>query len=784
MWLVTVLISTIALGQAPSDGGEEVDAGEGAEPVQLAAPLPALEVDAGPEPMAPDAGVEEAAPTVEVADAGRETTVTARRMVDVRRVAGSAQVVGKEELERQEANDLHRVLQGVPGVYVREEDGFGLRPNIGLRGASADRSSKVTLMEDGVLSGPAPYSAAAAYYTPMMTRMVGLEVYKGPASIRFGPQTIGGALNVRTREVPRQFESDLDLSIGNYGSYKGHGVIGYGTDRLGVLLEGVHLQSDGFKRLDNGGDTGFDKNELMLKGRYATERNELVLKLGFSNERSSETYLGLSNEDFAKTPQRRYAASANDQMNWWRTQAELTHTLRLSEKFELVTTAYRHDFNRLWTRLDRFRGLPQCREACQRGEEGPAADGMPAPALYELLRSPTFGINALYRGILAGEIDTSEKGEQLIVVDNGRTFVSQGIQSMARLTVETGPLSHELELGLRFHHDEIRRHHTESGFDMLRGTLVPNGGEPVLIADNVGFTRAFSAHLSDTISWGHFLLAPGARVEAFDATLYDHLAGTSGNKLRVVPLLGIGAVYTFDFGLSVLAGVNQGFSPPPPGQVDAAPERALNSELGFRYGRRGIRFEAIGFWSEYSNITGDCTGTNGCTNDFLNTQFNGGAARVLGVEALASLKGKLGWGTTAGVELAYTFTSAHFLSDFRSENPSWGPKVEAGFELPYVPAHQGQLRLRAAKGPVELGVGAAYYGQTRELAGVGEPNASVLVPGRLLLDATASVDVGAARFYATATNLTNQSALVARRPFGARPQAPLLFQVGFKYSFR
>ena len=60
----------------------------------------------------------------------------------------------------------------------------------------------------------------------------------------------------------------------------------------------------------------------------------------------------------------------------------------------------------------------------------------------------------------------------------------------------------------------------------------------------------------------------------------------------------------------------------------------------------------------------------------------------------------------------------------------------------------------------------------------------MLVPGRVLLDATASVDFGAARFYVTATNLTNQSALVARRPFGARPQAPLLFQAGFKYSFR
>ena len=64
------------------------------------------------------------------APAGHETVVVGERLVDVRRVAGSAQIIGREELERRELNDVHRVLQGVPGVYVREEEGFGNRPNI------------------------------------------------------------------------------------------------------------------------------------------------------------------------------------------------------------------------------------------------------------------------------------------------------------------------------------------------------------------------------------------------------------------------------------------------------------------------------------------------------------------------------------------------------------------------------------------------------------------------------------------------------------------------------
>jgi Fe(3+) dicitrate transport protein len=191
----------------------------------------------------------------------------------------------------------------------------------------------------------------------------------------------------------------------------------------------------------------------------------------------------------------------------------------------------------------------------------------------------------------------------------------------------------------------------------------------------------------------------------------------------------------------------------------------------------------VGFWSEYSNITGECTSSSGCLGDDMNRQFNGGAARVLGVEVLGSARARPGWGTSLFVDLTYTFTNATFLSDFVSDNPAWG-SVRGGDELPYVPAHQGQLRLRAQKGLFELGVGAVYYGEIRELAGQGVADEAVRVPGRLLLDATAALDLGDARFYLSATNLANQSALVARRPYGARPQAPLLVQVGFKYAFR
>ena len=85
---------------------------------------------------------------------------------DATKIAGSASVITEEELETYEYTDIHKILSNVPGVNFRPEEGYGLRPNISIRGTYADRSGKITLMEDGVLIAPGPYSASSAYYFP------------------------------------------------------------------------------------------------------------------------------------------------------------------------------------------------------------------------------------------------------------------------------------------------------------------------------------------------------------------------------------------------------------------------------------------------------------------------------------------------------------------------------------------------------------------------------------------------------------------------------------------
>jgi Fe(3+) dicitrate transport protein len=681
------------------------------------------------------------------------------------RTSGAVHVIKPEKLQRFEQDDPQAVLQTVPGVYARGEDGFGLRPNVGLRGANPDRSKKVTLLEDGILFGPAPYSAPAAYYFPLITRMQSVRVLKGPSAIQHGPQTVGGSVELITRDIPSTETFGLDLAGGEYVYRKGHGFFGASTERAGFLVEGVHLGSNGFKELDGGGDTGFTRNEWMAKARYwlvpeGPVRQRLQLKLGYSDEGSNETYLGLTDEDFRANPLRRYGASRLDRMEWRRTQLVLSHVLE-SGGLAVTTSAYRQDFDRVWRKVNRFRGAP----------------------IAEVLADPLSARNAIYYGVLTGQLDSSTSQEALLIGPNDRTFVAQGVQSVARWSTTTGPLSHSLEAGARYHYDSITRRHTEDAFRMVGGALVPEGTATATLADNKDSTHAVSLHVTDAIAWGPLVVTPGVRLEVIRSRSVDRLAGTNQRGALEVLMPGVGVHGALTHSLGLFGGVYQGFSPPAPGQPSAVlPEKSVNYEAGARWMRRSERLEVVGFFNDYANLTDICTFSNGCLDDNLDRQVDAGEAHIHGVEAFAEKTFRPGGGVTFPVTVAYTFTQTRLLESFRSADPQFG-QVEAGDELPYVPRHQ----VFASAG-VETTFGGLYVNTTfidtmREEAGQGEVPAGLKTDPLLTFDVNANWSVTRwGQLYLSARNVLDADAIVSRRPYGARPNAPRTVILGFKLS--
>jgi Fe(3+) dicitrate transport protein len=680
-------------------------------------------------------------------EAPYSVTVVAPRGVP--RVGGSAHAVSEEELERWGYDDIHRVLTKVPGVYVRGEDGFGLRPNIGMRGGSSDRSAKVALLQDGLPLAPAPYAAPAAYYFPLSSRLVGLEVFKGAASIRYGPQTIGGAINVLTRPVPTGPVASLDLAVGMRSTAELHGVAGTGDERRGVLLEAAHLSTRGFKELDVPAPTGFSRQDLSLKAAAGSSKTGLELALGYGRESSSETYLGLSASDFAQTPYRRYAASALDHMAWQHTEESLTWWLELDQGLTVRTAAYHRWLGRAWTKLNRFSG---------------------GPDLHDLLLLGGEGQSEVYLAILRGEEDSASSDQELMIGTNDRTFHNGGLQSTLLWSEQGRKLGSTLELGVRLHADDVVRLHTEDPYAMTDGALLATGGERLVTLDAHTRARALSVYLAEDARLGPLHVLPGVRFETIHTRLDEQ-----SPRVQQVLLPGMGLYAEILPWLEVLTGVHRGFSPVPPGApAEVRPETAYSGEAGLRLEQGQSRAEAIGFVSQYDNLTGQCTLSGGCTDSQLDQQFNGGEARVYGLETLAEQVWLLPHRLAVGGTLSWTYTRATFETGFVSEFPQWGP-VTAGDPLPYLPAHQGTATLLCEHPRAGLALSATGRSAMRDSAGEEQPS----VPGALQLDATLHVwPTDRIRAYASGTNLTDAVILESWRPFGARPAAPLQLSLG------
>jgi Fe(3+) dicitrate transport protein len=246
-------------------------------------------------------------------------------------------------------------------------------------------------------------------------------------------------------------------------------------------------------------------------------------------------------------------------------------------------------------------------------------------------------------------------------------------------------------------------------------------------------------------------------------------------------LLGLGSHYALTENFGLLAGIHQGFSPVAPGQEDdVQPEKSVNYEAGFRYQRieSGSAFEAIGFLSQYSNMVAQCSFSVGCSAEDLDREFNGGEVRVQGVESLLSHRFDVPGGLFLPVRVAYTWSQSEFQSSFLSGNPQLGV-VEAGDELPYLPAHQASGRVGIAGLQWGLDVGLTFADRMREVAGSGTD--ADFTDAILSLDASARyAPKDWLELYLKGENLTHQTPLASRRPYGARPGKPLLVLAGIK----
>jgi Fe(3+) dicitrate transport protein len=700
------------------------------------------------------------------------------RVNGLSRVPGSGLVLGRTALETPRPTTLTEVLRLAPGLNVRDEEGLGLRPNIGIRGLSPTRSTTVLLLEDGIPFTLAPYGDNASYYHPAFERFDRVEVLKGSGQILFGPRTVGGVINYVTPAIPSASEGRLELTGGGREYTNARFRFGGTWNGAGILVDAGRKHAAGAR--DNVSSTLLDgtvKASLSLG-----ERQSLLLKGGFHRERSLVTYSGLTEAEWAAGPYQN--PFRNDSMLLDRTGFSATHRAELGGA-TLTTAGYAYTITRHWWR--------QSSNSAERPNDAsdPNCAGMAN-------LSTTCG-------------------------NQGRLRAYQVVGVEPRLRADFAQGRQQLDAGIRLHYEQQDREQVNGAFPTARTAGPATDVNSGIAEDNLRTNTAVSAFAQHRVTAGRWGVTGGLRLEHIGFVRVNRRPtasdpqGVRGTTSMTELIPGVGVTFLAREGVTAFAGVHRGFAPPRTEDiinnntgdvVELEAEESWNYEVGLR-SRLGAGFslEATAFAMDFSNqiIPASVAGGTGATLTSAGQTMHQGVELALD----ASARGLWGWRHDVSLTVAYTWLP---VAEFRGERFAFigtggtdvvgkvygdqnagGTRTTVsvtGNRLPYAPRRFATAALgwAAPSGGLQLRVEAVHIGEQ-----FGDPvNTDITVPdgqqGVLpavtLWNAAANWFVPSLRvtLFGSVKNVFDEVYIVDRTR-GLLPGTPRWAQLGVSYSF-
>lgn len=648
------------------------------------------------------------------------------------RMAGAASIVSQEELDTSRPFTVNEVLRKVPGVNVRDEEGFGLRPNIAIRGLNPTRSTKITLLEDGLPLAYAPYGDNASYYHPMIDRYSRIEVLKGANSLLFGPQTIGGVINYITPPPRQEQGGSLQFTAGNRDFFNGRINLGGG----GFNLDYGRKQGQGAR--DN---TNHELDDLNLKYAFALdERSAITLRASYYQEASQVTYAGLTQAEFERLGGQ-YNPFENDRFDIERTGLSVTHDFSINDNATLTTGVYYFQFDRDWWRQASNSQDPQCGGA----------------------------FNAARLAGQSVDVNSCNANQGRL-----RSYDTYGVEPRLTVAYSGG----EFQAGLKAHFEEQDR-------TQINGSS-PTARTGITVENNQRNTTAYSAFVSNRFDIGQFSIAHIARYESIDVERLNQLDGSRGDTRVGAFTPGIGVTWNPSATTTIFSSLHEGFAPPRVEdligtagtltEVDA--EESTNFELGVRSQLNDSwALQAAYFRTDFSNLiaVGSIAGGG--------TPLSQGQALFEGLEVNAD--GQLGGGFLGRV--AYTWLPVADQSE-AFKNVATGALVGVqGNRQPYAPEHTLTAALGYKQGAFRGEVEAQYVGsQFSDFANTVAPSADGQrgeIDAYTVWNATLNYQFDKATTgFLTAKNLFDKT-YIADRTRGIIVGMQRLLQVGVRRDF-
>jgi Fe(3+) dicitrate transport protein len=668
------------------------------------------------------------------------------------RLPGSFHVLAAATLTESRVFTTDEALRKVPGFLTRGEEGFGLRPNIGIRGLNPTRSTQVLLLEDGLPLAYAPYGDNASYYHPPIDRFDSVEVVKGGGQITYGPRTVGAVVNYTTPAPPSVWGGAVTLTGGSRNYANGHIRFGGPLGKTGALLDYLRKQGEGARENMRHGLNDFNLKTLTPLG----SRQTLALRLNSYSEDSQVTYSGLRQDEYRANP--RANPFSNDSFEILRIGTSVRHSWAAAANLLVTSSAYGTTFSRDWWR--------QSSNSSQRPNDSadPNCGGM-------------------------ANLHTTCGNEGRL-----RNYYTWGLETKARANhTWFGPRS-EADLGVRWHFENQERRQ-ENG-------ATPTARTGVLVENNRRTARAFSFHAQNAILLGNWKLTPGVRVERIHYQRTNRLAnggaGVSGETDLLFAVPGFGLSYAPSEKFSFFAGAHRGFAPPrvedvisntSGASIELDPELSWNYEIGVRVRPvRSISFEVTAFRMDFENqvVPASVAGGLGAT------LTNGGETLHQGMEASSQVNWRNAFSSRHSFywRTAYTWLPiARFEGERFSSVPGFSATRVTGNRLPYAPENLltssiGYLHARGMNAMLECVYTGRQFGDDLNTVPGTADGQRGLIPGNAFWNLTLNYPLEGIRstLYFSVKNLFDRTAIVDRAR-GILPGIPRLIQAGVHWNF-
>ncbi len=687
-------------------------------------------------------------------------TVIAKKDRLLSDVPGSAAYIRPIEMKRMTPLTGNEVFRKIAGVNVVDEEGLGMRANIGVRGLDPDRSANVLVLEDGIPVQLNPYGEPELYYTPSIDRMSAVELLKGSGQIMFGPRTIGGVVNYITADPPATPETSVTLRGGS-GGFLGL-QLGYGTSfgNAGMRVHYLH------KRADKIGVTGFEVHDLNAKFRLLlSEKSSIGIKLQVYDELSNATYIGLTQPMFDR--KEHYPVMApDDQLHVRRYALGATHKYLISNNLKLISTGYLYTTDRNWRR-------------------------------QAFSSSPTASKQT---GVVWGDpsIDKGAIFMQEESLSRNRSFTVGGAETHLVWDYHLGGAKSQLDAGARLLRETATEH------EILGNSPDSRSGALVKYEQRPG--HALSGFVQNKFGLGQRLsLTAGLRMEyyQFERGLYLYKASaTSYRDTAIVAatevsalIPGLGANYTLGKNVALFAGLHKGFAPPAiKNSVSTAGEvfpldaqESWNYELGTRLTfANGIEGEATLFMLDFDKqVIPVSESSGGSGSGFAN------AGKTLHQGAEASLRIDFGKLLRMKYHFYYQGSGTYSKATYAADRFLGADRTNVrGNTLPYAPRWMSSHTLGLVT-PWHLDVqfSGSYVSEqfTNEMNTVpaAADGRSGQIPAYFVADAALRLGVPKwkSTFFCTVKNLGDARYIASRRPQGIKVGVPRLVVVGVEGLF-